>query len=77
MVFAFAVLSVTPDGVEIVSSSDAGESYARQTLRQLPRAGRIPCCEIEDAPKYPYCGVMIDEGRHFFGKAAIPQRWRS
>ena len=67
-------LTVTRDGVQVVSSDDDGAFYARQTLRQLTKAGGIPCCEIEDAPKYRYRGVMIDEGRHFFGKEAIKRQ---
>ena len=31
----------------------------------------IPCCEIEDHPRYPWRGILIDEGRHFFGKETI------
>src|SRR2546423_1048558 len=31
-------LNISPDGIEIRSSADAGEYYARQTLKQLIRA---------------------------------------
>ena len=31
----------------------------------------LPCCEIEDFPEYPWRGMLVDEGRHFFGKETI------
>ena len=32
---------------------------------------RVPCCEIEDWPAYRWRGMLIDEGRHFFGKETV------
>ena len=65
-------LTVTPKGVTIMSADDAGEFHARQTLRQLAdEKGRYVCCEIEDAPRYGWRGLMLDEGRHFFGKDVV------
>ena len=57
-------LTVTPDGIEIVSSSPKGEYYAKTTLRQLENNGGIPCCTIYDKPKYSYRGFMVDSARH-------------
>ena len=65
-------LSVAPGGVSIASADDAGEFYARETLKQLAGpGGAYPCCEISDAPRYPWRGLMIDESRHFFGKSVV------
>ena len=65
-------LSVKPGGVSIASADDAGEFYARETLKQLADAkGAMPCCEISDAPRYPWRGLMIDDSRNFFGKATV------
>ena len=66
-------LSVRPDGVTIRASDDAGEFYARQTLRQMAEASgaSVPCCEIKDAPRYKWRGVHLDECRHFFGKDVV------
>ena len=72
-------LSVTSNGVKCVSSDAAGEFYARETLKQLAvvagrgrnRAVSFPCCEIDDAPRYAWRGLLLDEGRHFFGKDAV------
>ena len=65
-------LSVMPERIRIVSSTAAGEFYARKTLVQLRRAdGAYPCVEIEDAPKFRWRGVHLDESRHFFGKEVV------
>lgn len=62
------VMTVTPKGVTVMASSDAGEFYALQTLRQMTRDGEIKeicCCEITDAPRFPYRGMHFDVSRHF------------
>lgn len=65
-------LSVTPDSIRIESSTDAGDFYARKTLAQLRRAdGAFPCVEIEDAPRFRWRGVLLDESRHFFGADVV------
>ena len=62
-------LVVKPDVIVISSSDAAGEFYARQTLLQL--GTQKPCVEIDDAPAYPWRGVLIDESRHFLGKVTV------
>ncbi|MGN0833411.1 MAG: beta-N-acetylhexosaminidase [Kiritimatiellia bacterium] len=65
-------LRVSSDAIEIAAADAAGAAYARETLRQLAAEyGAVPCGTIEDAPKYAWRGLMVDEARHFFGKAAI------
>ena len=64
-------LEVTPSGASIASSDAAGAFYARQTLDQLAGPQGVPCCKVKDWPEFPYRGVMIDDGRHFFGKACV------
>jgi len=57
----------------------AGCFYAVETLRQLFYLDRysdvISCgdCYIEDTPKYPYRGLLIDICRHFFGVETLKQ----
>lgn len=75
-------LSVTARGVEVVSADDSGRVYALQTLKQLSGdtcrnaleltyPAKVPCCEIEDAPAFPWRGYMLDTSRHFFGNDVI------
>ena len=66
------------DRVQISAPGPAGLFYAGQTLRQLlpgeierstVSSGvtwRIPRLFIEDYPRYPWRGVMLDVARHFF-----------
>ena len=62
-------LGVSPDGISIASSDDAGEFYAGKTLAQLKLAdGSYQCANIDDAPAFRWRGALLDEGRHFFGK---------
>lgn len=68
-------LHITPDSVILKASSDAGLFHAKEALIQLIRAGKgnLPCCRIEDYPRYEWRGFMLDESRHFFGKEKVKQ----
>ncbi len=73
-------LRVSPDRIEIAAQTPRGLFYGVQTLRQLapiengpprPAAGRsdgwrIPAVDIDDAPRFPYRGMHLDVGRHWF-----------
>lgn len=64
-------LQIHPDGILVQASSEAGLFYAVQSLIQLfpsQPSGNIalPCVEIEDFPAFPYRGMHLDVGRHFF-----------
>ena len=58
--------------VVIEASDPRGLFYGMQTLRQLAigASGRrsIPAVDIQDAPRFRWRGLLIDLGRHFFGK---------
>ena len=70
-------LTVTSSGVSIVAADDAGAFYARKTLDQLLQIDAkgnkvtVPCVKITDQPAYRWRGVLLDEGRHFFGKETV------
>jgi hexosaminidase len=57
-------IRVTPKYVEAVGAGPAGLRYAVETLAQLVSpSGRIPACEIEDAPDFQLRGLMLDVSR--------------
>lgn len=70
-------LHIRPDGVRIEAAAANGAYYACQSIRQLlpvadfdpARAGgqvrEIPCATIEDRPRFPWRGLMLDCGRYF------------
>ncbi len=64
-------LEVTSNAVTLRAASPAGLFYGIQTLHQLITAGNdgapvIPAVAIQDAPRFPYRGMHLDVGRHFF-----------
>ncbi len=71
-------IRVRRSGAEVRASDFNGFIYAIQTLKQMLGAAvygtepdpdavlAIPCCEIEDAPRFGYRGLMLDCCRHFF-----------
>ena len=76
-------LTVTPDSVVVRAPAQAGLFYGVQTLLQLlPPAvfssnvvtkadWQIPCVHIQDWPRFPWRGFMLDVSRHFFDKAKV------
>ena len=57
--------------VLIEASDPRGLFYGAQTLRQLVEKGSVPGVDIMDAPRFRWRGLLIDEGRHFFGKPTL------
>lgn len=64
-------LRITPRAIHIEATTMTGVFYALQTLRQLEAQRTVACCEIKDAPQYPYRGLMLDCSRHFWTKEFI------
>ncbi|MCD8207970.1 MAG: family 20 glycosylhydrolase [Bacteroidales bacterium] len=64
-------LKIGTEGIDIHASTAAGAFYAFMDILQMSRWGQeraLPCCEINDAPKYPYRGLHMDVSRHFQNK---------
>jgi hexosaminidase len=76
-------LTVNRSTVEIDAGTSVGLFYGAQTLLQLlpPEifatnlvhqvAWSVPAVRIEDEPRFPWRGWMLDVSRHFFDKAEI------
>ncbi len=61
--------------VLIEASDQRGLFYGAQTLRQLVSteggSRSVPRVEITDFPRFRWRGLLVDLGRHFFGKQAL------
>ncbi len=69
-------LQATPQQITILGAAPAGVFYGTQTLRQLlpsdifsptpvSRSWPVPAVQIEDTPRFPWRGLMLDTARHF------------
>jgi len=71
-------LKVPAQGAITISAPTAtGAFYGFQTLQQLSADGKLPVCVIEDAPRFAWRGLMLDEARHFMGKAYVKHLLRT
>src|SRR6266446_809096 len=62
-------LDVTPGGAKLHATNPLGTLRGLQTFLQLiaitPDGFSVPALHIEDRPRFPWRGLMIDSGRHF------------
>jgi len=77
------ILHITPQNIVITATTPNGMYYGIQTIYQLlpvqiygeaKASGlkwEVPCCEIRDAPRFPYRGLMLDVGRYFMPKELV------
>lgn len=59
-------LAISEDGIKIEAAGEQGVIWALTTVLNLADKGKVPCCRIEDSPRYPHRGVHLDCARHFF-----------
>lgn len=57
--------------VIIEASDPRGLFYGAQTLRQLVADRSVPFVDISDTPRFRWRSLLIDLGRHFFGKQTL------
>ena len=70
-------IEVCKKGVKVTAPDHNGFYYAVQTLRQMlpvgnykavstPGSWKLPCCIINDGPRFAYRGMHLDPCRHFW-----------
>ena len=63
------VLEVTTDGAKLTAPTPLGAMHGLQTFLQLvdvsPNGFAAPALKIQDQPRFPWRGLMIDSARHF------------
>jgi hexosaminidase len=65
-------LEVGSGRIDLKAPAKAGVFYGLQTLSQITPGSEssapwsVPAVEIEDQPRFPYRGMHLDVGRHFF-----------
>lgn len=77
-------LEISPADISLKAGGSAGLFYGVQTLLQLlpselesvqgmnqNRELGLPCLKVTDIPRFPYRGMHLDVGRHFFPKSDI------
>jgi hexosaminidase len=62
-------LEITSTGVRLAAANPLGVLHGMQTLLQLVQAGpqgfAAPAVTIDDRPRFPWRGLLIDASRHF------------
>ena len=71
-------LTVNANGVAITANTRFGALRAMETLLQLiqngPENTALPWVSIEDAPRFPWRGLLLDSARHFIPLEAIKRQ---
>src|SRR5579864_8535947 len=62
-------LEISPDGAKLDATTPLGTMHGLKTFLQLvqvsPDGFAAPALKIQDKPRFPWRGLMIDVGRHF------------
>ena len=65
-------LQIAPGGVTVEAQRICGAQHALTTLAQLAAgSGHLPVGRIEDKPRYPWRGLMLDVARRFMSLAVL------
>ena len=76
-------LAISKNDIRITAKTSQGIFYGLQSVRQLlpPQVEsservegldlHVPLVRVTDRPRYAWRGLMLDESRHFFGKAYV------
>ena len=70
-------LTVSPEKVLLTAPNPLGILHGLQTFQQMvtasPHGFIVPNAMIEDAPRFPWRGLMLDAGRHFMPVDTVHQ----
>jgi hexosaminidase len=68
-------LDVTPDGAVLKAPAIAGAMHGLETFLQMVMPGadgfEVPAMHIEDRPRFPWRGLMLDCSRHWMPLAVV------
>jgi hexosaminidase len=68
-------LAISPTGVELKAPNPLGVLRGLQTFLQLvrvtPKAFSVPAVTIDDSPRFPWRGLLIDSGHRFVPMADV------
>ncbi|HEY5678658.1 MAG TPA: family 20 glycosylhydrolase [Pseudomonadales bacterium] len=65
-------LNVTDQGARLVAETEWGVLHGLETLFQLATApGGLGCVAVDDAPRFPWRGLLLDVARHYLGMDAL------
>jgi hexosaminidase len=65
-------IRIAPEAISLNAASEKGAYHGLQTLRQWILSEytgdgfSLPCADIEDHPRFPWRGFMLDTSRHFY-----------
>ncbi len=63
-------LVIEPAYIQVIAATVEGAIHGMETLLQLQllqeNRNQLPCCNIQDAPRFGYRGLMLDVSRHFY-----------
>src|SRR5260221_630504 len=72
-------LSITAEGAKIEAPTPLGAMHGLQTFLQLvevsPDGFAAPAVTIQDKPRFPWRGLMIDVARHFIPLDILKRKW--
>lgn len=71
-------ITVTPDNITLAAETDLGALRGLATLQQLVASDAdgyyIPALVINDKPRFPWRGMLLDVSRHFFSVDVVKKQ---